>query len=109
MPHDGTGSGRDHTLGVKAIHIPGSRCIGLVVCQPLDASIGIGSSLFNLKNHVHHMWEEWMMDMLDTDGKIKEATSCNEVTEWVAACGILGLTATGKRCLEFRIGWDMAV
>lgn len=44
-----------------------------------------------------------MMDMLDTDGKIKEATSCNEVTEWVAACGILGLTATGKRCLEFRI------
>jgi hypothetical protein len=46
-------------LGIKVSHIPG-RCMTLY--QPLD--IGV-NKLF--KHCVHHLWEEWMMEMLDRD------------------------------------------
>jgi hypothetical protein len=62
-------------LGVEVIHILGG-CTGLY--QPLDVGI---NKLF--KHGIHLLWEEWMMNMLDTDGKIREATR-KEVAAWTA-------------------------
>ena len=36
-----------------------------------------------LKHHLRDLWEEWMMDMLDKEGEICDAT-CEEVAEWMA-------------------------
>jgi hypothetical protein len=43
-------------LEIKVIHIPGG-CTAL--CQPLD--IGVNKPF---KQHIRHLWEEWMMEML---------------------------------------------
>jgi hypothetical protein len=63
-------------LGIKVIRIPGG-CTGL--CQPLD--IGVNKPL---KQRICHLWEEWMMEMLDRDGAIREATH-EEMAEWMAS------------------------
>ncbi len=63
-------------LGIKVIHIPGG-CTTL--CQLL--SIGMNKPV---KQHVCHLWEKWMMEMLDRDGEICEAT-CKEVAELTAS------------------------
>ncbi len=63
-------------LGIEVIHIP-SRCTAL--CQPLD--IGVNKPF---KQRIRHLWEEWMMEMLDRDGVICEATR-KEVAEWTAS------------------------
>ncbi len=61
---------------IKVIHIPG-RCMAL--CQPLD--IGVNKPF---KQRIHHLWEEWMMEMLDRDGVICNAMH-EEVAEWTAS------------------------
>ncbi len=63
-------------LGFEVIHIPGG-CTAL--CQPLD--IGVNKPF---KQRIRHLWEEWMMEMLDRDGVIREATH-KEVAEWTAS------------------------
>ncbi len=60
-------------LGIEVIHIPGG-CTGL--CQLLD--IGVNKPF---KHCVRDLWEEWMTDMLDKEGKICDAMR-KEVTEW---------------------------
>jgi hypothetical protein len=60
-------------LGVGVIHIPGG-CTGL--CLPLN--VGINKSF---KHCCHLMLEDWMMNMIDTIGEIREAT-CKEVAVW---------------------------
>jgi hypothetical protein len=62
-------------LGVEIIIVPG-KCAGL--CQPLNVGI---NKLF--KHCYHHLWEEWMIIMLDTNGNIREATH-KEVAAWTA-------------------------
>jgi hypothetical protein len=63
-------------LGIEVIHIPGG-CTGL--CQLLEVRV---NKLF--KQRFHHLWEEWMMEMLDRDGANREATR-EEVAEWTAS------------------------
>ncbi len=62
--------------GIKVIHIPGG-CTAL--CQPLD--IGVNKPF---KQCIRHLWEEWMMVMLDQDGVIRKAMH-KEVAEWMAS------------------------
>jgi hypothetical protein len=62
-------------LGVEAIYIPGG-CMGL--CQPLE--VGINKSF---KHCCHLLWEDWMMNMIGTNGETREAT-CKEVSAWTA-------------------------
>ncbi len=61
-------------LGIEVIHIPGG-CTGL--CQLLN--IGVNKPF---KQRIHHLWEEWMIEMLDKDSTICEAM-CKEVAEWM--------------------------
>jgi hypothetical protein len=63
-------------LGIEVVHIPGG-CTGL--CQPLNIGVNMP-----LKQRIRHLWEEWMMEMLDRDGLICEATH-KEVAEWMAS------------------------
>jgi hypothetical protein len=63
-------------LGIEVIHIPGG-CTGL--CQLLN--IGVNKPF---KQCIRHLWEEWMMEMLDRDGVICEAKR-KEVAEWTAS------------------------
>jgi hypothetical protein len=62
-------------LGVEVLQVLGG-CTGL--CQPLE--VGINKPF---KHHVCHLWEEWVMDNLDTDNKISEAT-CKAEAAWTA-------------------------
>ncbi len=62
--------------GIEVIHIPGG-CMAL--CQPLN--IGVNKPF---KQRIPHLWEEWMMEMLDQDGVICKATR-EEVAEWTAS------------------------
>ncbi len=63
-------------LGIEVIHIPGG-CMAL--CQLLN--IGVNKPF---KQRICHLWEEWMMEMLNQDGVIREATR-KEVAEWMAS------------------------
>jgi hypothetical protein len=84
-------------LGVEVIHIPG-RCTGL--CQPLDGGVDKP-----FKHPVCLLWEEWMMDMLDTSGEFREAT-CKEVAAWMAK---VFWDMMGKRMLKnlwWKMGYD---
>jgi hypothetical protein len=67
---------RISNLGIEVIHIPGG-CMGL--CQPLD--IGVNKPF---KQRICHLWEEWMMAMLDRYGVTREATR-KEVAEWMVS------------------------
>jgi hypothetical protein len=67
--------GKISELGIEVIHIPGG-CTGL--CQPLD--VGMNKPF---KHRVRDLWEEWMMDMLNKEGEIHDAT-CKEVAKWTA-------------------------
>jgi hypothetical protein len=49
------------------------------LCQLLD--IGVNKPF---KQCIRHLWEEWMMEMLDRDGVICEGTH-EEVAEWMAS------------------------
>jgi hypothetical protein len=62
-------------LGIEVIHIPGG-CTGL--CQLLD--VGMNKPF---KHRIRDLWEEWMTDMLDKEGEIRDAT-LKEVAEWMA-------------------------
>jgi hypothetical protein len=66
---------RIEALGVLVIHIPGG-CTGLT--QPLD--VGINRSF---KARCRRRWEEWLINLLDTTDKVRDATR-EEVSEWVA-------------------------
>jgi hypothetical protein len=63
-------------MGIKIIHIPGG-CTGL--CQPLH--IGVNKPF---EQCICQLREEWMMEMLDRDGVIREVT-CKEVAEWMVS------------------------
>ena len=58
------------------IHIAGG-CTGFT--QPLD--VGINRSF---KARCRRMWEEWLVDLLDTTNEVRNATR-EEVSEWAAA------------------------
>jgi hypothetical protein len=67
--------GKISELGIEVIHIPGG-CTGL--CQPLN--VGVNKPF---KHRLHDLWEEWMTDMLNKEGEIRDATH-KEVAEWTA-------------------------
>ena len=67
---------RIEAMGVHVIHIAGG-CTGLT--QPLD--VGINRSF---KARCRRMWEEWLVDLLDTTNEVRDATR-EEVSEWAAA------------------------
>ena len=67
---------RIEAMGVDVIHIPGG-CTGLT--QPLD--VGINRSF---KARCRRMWEEWLVELLDTTNEVRDATR-EEVSEWAAA------------------------
>ncbi len=67
---------RIEAMGVHVIHIAGS-CTGLT--QPLD--VGINRSF---KAHCRRMWEEWLVDLLETTNEVRDAIR-EEVSEWAVA------------------------
>ena len=67
---------RIEAMGVHVIHIAGG-CTGMT--QPLD--VGINRSF---KARCRRMWEEWLVDLLDTTNEVRDATR-EEVSEWAAA------------------------
>ena len=67
---------RIEAMGVHVIHISGG-CTGMT--QPLD--VGINRSF---KARCRRMWEEWLVDLLDTTNEVRDATR-EEVSEWTAA------------------------
>jgi hypothetical protein len=67
---------RIEAMGVHVIHIAGG-CTGLT--QPLD--VGINQSF---KARCRRMWEEWLVDLLDTTNELRDATH-EEVSKWAAA------------------------
>jgi len=67
---------RIETMGVHVIHIAGG-CTGLI--QPLDVCINR-----SFKARCRRMWEEWLVDLLDTTNKVRDATR-EEVSKWAAA------------------------
>ncbi len=81
-------------LGGEVIHIP-SGCTGL--CRPLK--VGVDKPF---RHCVYHMWEEWMIDMLNTNGKIREATH-KEAAAWTAE---VFWDMTGKN-MQRNLWWKM--
>ncbi len=75
-------------LGIEVIHIPGG-CTGL--CQPLK--IGVNKPF---KHRIRDLWEEWMTDMLDKEGEIRDATH-KEVAEWMAIVYWCGARLGGSK------------
>jgi hypothetical protein len=67
---------RIEAMGMHVIHIAGG-CTGMT--QPLD--VGINRSF---KARCRRMWEEWLVDLLDTTNEVRDATR-EEVSEWAAA------------------------
>jgi hypothetical protein len=61
-------------LGVEVIYIPGG-CTSL--CQPLNVGT---NKLF--KHCCHHLWEDWMINMIDTNSEIREVTQEEGQLRW---------------------------
>jgi hypothetical protein len=66
-------------LGIEVIRIPGG-CMGL--CQLLD--IGVNKPF---KQHIHHLWEEWMMEMLVRDNVMRQRAR-KWLSGWLVFIGI---------------------